>query len=752
MPKKLTHDEFVKKSLKKHGDKYDYHQTEYQNSAKKVKIYCNGCKTFFWQKANDHMAGRGCLTCSGSKKLTLTQFVKTCSEKHNNKYDYSLSKYINGDSKLKIICPIHGEFEQLAIVHMNGHGCQKCSKKYSPTKDEFFKLGLQKYNGIYDYSEADYVNYTTPIKIICPTHGEFRQSPNIHITATGCPKCSGKTLKTTSEFITEATIKHNNKYDYSLSKYINSKTKLTIICPTHGEFQQSPNSHLRGQGCSSCSNTKKSSTTEFIETAILYHGNKYDYSEVVYKNSQTKVKIFCKKCNEYFYQIPELHLKTSGCNKCNRKNKRSEFEEAIKSEKYNNFECFIDEYTTQTTPIKILCNSHNHIFYKTPVNFLNNPKCELCVTEQKDSFWKSKLDEMANLGISATKIDRTYISYNCIKHGIVKVKRQNINDGCRFCNKEQRIIKAIHKRFGDLFDCSQVKYVDKLTKIKLICNEHSEPFEILPSKLHNIKCSHCHKPPRKKGFSKYNTEKFIKIIQEIHKDKDYDYSQVKYVNSNTKITIGCKIHGPWTTAAGNILDKCGCPKCGILNRTYVQPISEDIIVERFRKLYGDKYSYNMSDYLGCDSKITITCNIHKSHPFRQRVSSHLGGNGCPHCKTSKGELKVLNYLESTNISFKTQYKFPDCKNIKPLAFDFAVINNNSVIGLIEYNGQQHYQIINWHGSDEKNIAAFENYKLRDNIKYDYCIRKNIPLLILKYTEFNNVETLVNEFLSSLNVL
>src|SRR5574343_116692 len=241
MPKKLTRQDFIEKAVAKHGNKYDYSDVVYTQSHHKVKIYCNKCKIFFWQNANDHMAGRGCMACSGSKKLTTEEFVKKCSEKHNNKYDYSLSKYTNSDTKLKIICPTHGEFEQIAIVHMNGHGCSKCSKLYSPKKDEFLEMCFDKYKNLYDYTNMDYINYSTPIKITCPVHGEFEQPPSFHLNSTGCPKCSGKTLKTLDQFISEANKKHNNKYDYSLAKYVNYKTKLDIICPIHGKFQQSPN-------------------------------------------------------------------------------------------------------------------------------------------------------------------------------------------------------------------------------------------------------------------------------------------------------------------------------------------------------------------------------------------------------------------------------------------------------------------------------------------------------------------------------
>ena len=89
--------------------------------------------------------------------------------------------------------------------------------------------------------------------------------------------------KTTEEFIKEAKEKHGNKYDYSKVEYINNHTKVCIICPEHGEFWQFPQDHLKGRGCICCAGVKKLTTSDFIEQAKKIHGDKYDYSKVIYK-------------------------------------------------------------------------------------------------------------------------------------------------------------------------------------------------------------------------------------------------------------------------------------------------------------------------------------------------------------------------------------------------------------------------------------------------------------------------------------
>jgi very-short-patch-repair endonuclease len=167
----------------------------------------------------------------------------------------------------------------------------------------------------YDYSLVEYINMKTKVKIICPEHGIFKQSLKMHIhRKQGCPFCIGK-YKTTKSYIIEAINIHKNKYDYSLVEYINGKSKIKIICPEHGIFEQEAISHLSGNGCPDCGGSKKLTTKIFIERAISKHGNKYDYSLVEYINMKTKVKIICPD-HGIFEQLPQKHLIGQSCKLC----------------------------------------------------------------------------------------------------------------------------------------------------------------------------------------------------------------------------------------------------------------------------------------------------------------------------------------------------------------------------------------------------------------------------------------------------
>lgn len=136
---------------------------------------------------------------------------------------------------------------------------------------------------------------------------------------------------TASEFIEKATKVHNGKYDYSQTVYLNSRTKVTIICPEHGPFDQCPYSHLQGNGCPKCArvwseehkrnhqiSARKSSgmtTEEWIDRAKGVHGDKYDYSQTCYVNQRIKVKIICP-IHGLFEQNPDSHLHGHGCKFC----------------------------------------------------------------------------------------------------------------------------------------------------------------------------------------------------------------------------------------------------------------------------------------------------------------------------------------------------------------------------------------------------------------------------------------------------
>lgn len=252
-------------------------------------------------------------------------FLRKAFEKHGDRYDYSKVDYINSHTEVCIICKQHGPFWRKPYQHITGYGCQECDDNKKLTYNKFIKRAKEKHGDKYDYSKVSFDKITDKITIICPLHGEFKQVVNDHLQGNGCQKCAGKYKINQEEFIEQAKKVHGNKYDYSKVIYINKTTKVCIICPEHGEFWQAPKQHLRGENCPYCSN-RVSTKDFFIYKAQKKHGNKYDYNKVNYVNSCTKVKIYCNKCGRYFWQDPASHLRGDGCPHC----KKSKLENGTK--------------------------------------------------------------------------------------------------------------------------------------------------------------------------------------------------------------------------------------------------------------------------------------------------------------------------------------------------------------------------------------------------------------------------------------
>lgn len=192
-------------------------------------------------------------------------------------------------------------------------------------KDKFLKKAIIIHGDKYDYSEVEYKNCKKQVKIICKIHGEFFPTPDNHINAkSGCKKCGfidtgNKLRKPQEDFIKQASKIHNNFYNYSLVDYTTTHNKVIVICPDHGEFEISPNAHIiKKVGCSKCSGNRRLTLEEFIERSNKIHDNFYDYSESIYVNIDTPVKIKCPEHGE-FHQIAEKHLIGHQCVKCSQK-------------------------------------------------------------------------------------------------------------------------------------------------------------------------------------------------------------------------------------------------------------------------------------------------------------------------------------------------------------------------------------------------------------------------------------------------
>lgn len=256
--RRLTQEEFINRAIAIHGNKYDYSKAVYVNSRTKVCIICNKCGCEFWQKPSFHITrGDGCPMCNPRHKMNTDKFVKKAVKKHGDKYDYSLVKYVDAETKVKILCRKHGIFEQTPAAHLAGQGCPDC---WEERRGESINMGLngflekakQVHGDKYDYKDVLYVNNRTKIKIKCNICGKiFWQSPEGHLAGQNCPWCTGK-KKTTESFIEELKAIYKDSFNYDSVVYVNSFTPVKLLCKNHGFFQKSPHLLLCGHGCPQC--------------------------------------------------------------------------------------------------------------------------------------------------------------------------------------------------------------------------------------------------------------------------------------------------------------------------------------------------------------------------------------------------------------------------------------------------------------------------------------------------------------------
>lgn len=395
----------------------------------------------------------------GSKIITKDEFIRRARLAHGDKYDYTNTVIDKNIVNIKIICPIHGEFEQNKYDHMQGSGCPKCyyeSKFNKPDRElnkKFIEKATKVHGDEYDYSKVQYMNSKENVYIIHKKCGQgFWQTPSKHLSGHGCPYCAKNKVKTWDEVLVRAKEVHGDEYGYSKVEYVNMNTKICIIHKKCGhEFWQTPKNHLKGQGCPYCKGEKISkretkTQKQYIEDARKVHGDKYDYSQTVYKGAKEKVKIICPKHGE-FWQVASVHLMGCGCQKCGD-------ERAIKLRIHTT-----DEFILKAKEIHGEKYNYSKSIYVSAKNLI----CIICPIHGE--FWQI-------------------------------VSRHLSGCGCPKCGGTQKLttedfIKRAREVHGDKYDYSKVNYIDAHTKICIICPKHGKFLQIPNDHLTGSGCPSC---------------------------------------------------------------------------------------------------------------------------------------------------------------------------------------------------------------------------------------------------------------------
>ena len=241
-----------------------------------------------------------------SHKKTTHEVIQEFKKIHGNLYNYEKVNYIGAQEKVCIICPIHGEFWQLPILHIRGANCPYCNEKKKQTKEQIIERFKNVHGDTYDYSKFIYTGIFNKSTIICKKHGEFFQDAHTHLRGSGCPKC-GNIKRDNQKWLTQNQIierfknVHGDTYDYSKVKYTGINNKLCIICKKHGEFFQDAHTHLKGSGCPKCKNSK---LENIIQKLLKKHNINYIYQ---YHN-----KIFGKQSIDFFLNDYNIGIECQG--------------------------------------------------------------------------------------------------------------------------------------------------------------------------------------------------------------------------------------------------------------------------------------------------------------------------------------------------------------------------------------------------------------------------------------------------------
>lgn len=266
-----TWEMFLAKAKQKHGARFEYDKKSWGSQGQSVRVKCKE-HGWFSQKVFDHLRHSGCFDCAREnmdRLVPLDKVLEKFAEVHGNRYSYEKVVYKGNKKLVNIICREHGVFRQKPDQHLNGNGCQKCSRRHRWTTEEFIENSKRVHGDKFTYENTKYVGALEKIIITCKKHGDFITQPSRHVLQkAGCARCSG--MRSMDDFLERAKERFGDRYDYSLVEYVDTMTPVKIICKTHGVFEQPPSWHMQNSiGCQQCSYNVSGKETAWLDSINL---------------------------------------------------------------------------------------------------------------------------------------------------------------------------------------------------------------------------------------------------------------------------------------------------------------------------------------------------------------------------------------------------------------------------------------------------------------------------------------------------
>jgi predicted RNA-binding Zn-ribbon protein involved in translation (DUF1610 family) len=300
----------------------------------------------------------------------------------------------------------------------------------------------------------------------------------------------------------------------------------------------------------------------------------------------------------------------------------------------------------------------------------------------------------------------------------------------------EQFIEKSRNLHGDIYDYSHVNYTNAITNVEIICSKHGSFFQLPSHHMAKTGCPECGKQKINRN-RRFTQQEFLDKIKDI---PNLSFEKTIYKDRRSKVIVTCKIHGDYETTGDVLLKGSGCKKCASIKLKSDRLNTTDEFIKKAKKIHGDLYDYSEVKYKGSFKHVYIKCKKHNDDFFIQTPAVHLKGSGCPLCRSSKGELLVIEILQEFDIKYITQQTFRGCTYIRPLKFDFYLPKYNCCI---EFDGEQHFKAVNNHWGGQK---EFEKRKIKDGIKNLYCEQNNIPLLRIKYDE-TNIKQKIKQFIT-----
>lgn len=449
--------------------------------------------------------------------------------------------------------------------------------------------------------------------------------------------CSRRVCKIQAKlrFVEKSKAVHGDKYEYP-DDYVDAKTKVRILCKTHGEFSQTPSSHIQGGGCSHCKQNKggiKYSTEQMIQRFKNKHGETFDYSYVEYKNAKTKVKI---KCLEHgvFEQTAHSHLSGNGCPKCAGKLLTEDvFLKRLSSKGFERVS-YLSGYINMTSKITFTCSEHGN-FTSTPSHILKSKNgCRKCADQAIGTSLSSGEDKIKK-NINATGVfkyiglvynghycvnSKSVVTVECLKHGIVEERKYSSllrSVGCHLCLLELQIeaksytqddfIRKANEKHKFEYGYSNVVYQNSTESVDVVCSEHGMFSVKATDHLQGQGCPNC------RVFTNWSKEGYMKFVDKYYGGTSKLYVIRCYDQDEDFLKIGTTCRGLHARFSNN----------------KSMPYSYDIIIEK-----------NMS---GADVYDLEKLLLHKFKKSKYKPDIEFGGK--TECLTLNVENEILKTIK-----------------------------------------------------------------------------------------------------------